>query len=367
MKIAFMSTSLGQAGRGRNITNLSNGLVKHEGVNVEILLRKMDSPYIEKLDPAIKLTTAWSTSTILGVPCIANYFNLAKPDIFIAPSISNTLLALRARKFSFHKPKIIARIHNNYSSEFAKVNPVTRRRYLYRLKKFYPKCDGIIGVSNGVADDFATLSKIDRMKIHACPNPVISDQLQTLAQQDIAHSWLQDSEPPVLLGVGRLSIQKDFTTLVSAFAEVRKTLACKLIILGKGSQRGRLEKLCESLGISDDVDMVGYWENPYPWLKRASMFVLSSAWEGSPNVLIEALGVGTAVVSTDCPGGAREILKCGRYGPLVPVGNVKALATVILDTFRNMPDEACLLEAAERYRIERSSQSYLKVFHSIIG
>jgi glycosyltransferase involved in cell wall biosynthesis len=164
---------------------------------------------------------------------------------------------------------------------------------------------------------------------------------------------------PVILGVGELCARKDFGTLIRAFALVRRERPARLVILGKGRQREKLEALARELGVGADVSLPGFVNNPYPYMKRASLFVLSSAYEGFGNVLVEALATGTPVVATDCPSGPREILEDGRYGPLVPVGDVRRLASSILDTLAHPPEPPLLVQAAERFRVESSAVQYL--------
>src|SRR5262249_31436661 len=146
------------------------------------------------------------------------------------------------------------------------------------------------------------------------------------------HPWLGAGEPPVLLGVGHLRMQKDFPTLIRAFALARKNRRMRLVLLGEGSQRPRLHRMISSLGVGDDVYLAGYTDNPFSWMARASLFVLSSAWEGLPAVLIEAMACGCPVVSTDCPSGPWEILEGGKYGRLVPCRDPQNLAEAIIAT-----------------------------------
>src|SRR5262249_43075680 len=146
------------------------------------------------------------------------------------------------------------------------------------------------------------------------------------------HPWFRPSAPPVVLGAGRLHAQKDFPTLLRAFAQVRAKREARLMILGEAKcaeYRTELMALAAQLGIADDVMLPGFVANPFAYMARAAVFVLSSAWEGLPTVLIEALASGCPVVSTACPSGPREILENGKYGPLVPVGDDTALANAI--------------------------------------
>ena len=123
--------------------------------------------------------------------------------------------------------------------------------------------------------------------------------------------------------------------MIKAFSKVREAQPARLLILGEGRDRLSLENLISEYGLNQDVSLPGFVSNPYAYLSRASLFVLSSRWEGLPTVLIEALCCGTKVVSTDCPSGPKEILKDGKYGPLTPVGDSEAFASAIISSLRN--------------------------------
>jgi glycosyltransferase involved in cell wall biosynthesis len=187
----------------------------------------------------------------------------------------------------------------------------------------------VVAVSRGAAEDLASTSGMPRDRVEVVYNPVITPAVMALAGETPDHPWFGPGEPPVVLGVGRLTRQKAFGTLVRAFAEVRRRRPLRLIILGEGEDRPMLEALASELGVGDDVALPGFRENAMAYMARSALFVLSSAWEGLPTVLIEALAAGTRVVSTDCPSGPREILQEGRLGPLVPVGDVPALAAAM--------------------------------------
>jgi glycosyltransferase involved in cell wall biosynthesis len=192
-------------------------------------------------------------------------------------------------------------------------------------------------------------------------NPVITSQLLTAAEAPAPHPWLEDSGIPVILGAGRLTLQKDFQTLLKAFAQLRKNRPCRLIILGDGRQKSPLTELAEQLGISADLAFPGFTSNPYAYMRRADLFALSSRWEGSPNVLTEAMALGIPVVSTDCPSGPNEILDQGRIAPLVPVGDHQALAEAMLQVLDSPPKKERLRDAVTDYHAEISASNYLKL------
>ena len=167
--------------------------------------------------------------------------------------------------------------------------------------------------------------------------------------------------PPLLLAAGRLAPAKDFATLLRAFARVRARRPVHLVILGEGGLRHTLEKQLRELGIEADVELHGFVDNPFAWMSRASLFVLSSAWEGSPGVLVEAMACGCPVVSTDCPSGPDEILDGGRYGRLVPVGDAAALTEAIATTLDATIDREALRARAREFDVDRAIERYLDV------
>jgi glycosyltransferase involved in cell wall biosynthesis len=169
----------------------------------------------------------------------------------------------------------------------------------------------------------------------------------------------------VILGVGRLSPEKDHATLIRAFARVRAKRSARLMVLGTAAAESEyaagLKTLARELDVGDDVAMVGFTHNPFAYMSRAEVLVLSSLYEGLGNVLIEALACGTPVVSTDCPGGPREILDHGRFGPLVPVGDDVALAEAIGSAIDDPPPPDRLHARAQLFRVDRAVDNYLRL------
>jgi len=217
-----------------------------------------------------------------------------------------------------------------------------------------------VAVSRGVADDLARLTGLPREKIQVIYNPVVTPELFVKAEEPLGHPWFAAGEPPVILGVGRLHEAKDFQTLIRAFALVRKKRVARLVILGEGEERPKLEALVRELGLEEEVALPGFVDNPFKYMKRAGVFVLSSQWEGFGNVLVEAMACGTPVVSTACPSGPEEILENGRWGRLVSVGDVDALAEAIILTLddKNHPDVA---RRALDFGVQRAIDEYIRV------
>jgi glycosyltransferase involved in cell wall biosynthesis len=254
-------------------------------------------------------------------------------------------------------------------------SPRWRERHLPRLLGHgYRMADGIVAVSDGVADDLARCSGLPREGITTVYNPVITAELAPLARQALAHPWFQPAAPPVILGVGSLAARKDFPTLLRAFARVRAQRGCRLVILGQGSTpektaevKAELMALATSLGVAADVDLPGFVANPFAYMSRAGAFVLSSAYEGLPGVMIQALACGCPVVSTDCPSGPAEILDGGRFGALVPVGDDQAMAQAITATLDDPIAAERLQARGALFSVERAVDRYLELLFEATG
>jgi glycosyltransferase involved in cell wall biosynthesis len=232
------------------------------------------------------------------------------------------------------------------------------------MRRLYPKADRIVAVSQGVADDLISLLNLPHEKVTVIYNPIVTPELFEQAKQPVSCSWFEQNRLPVILAVGRLTKAKDYPTLFRAFSLVRQVRPAKLLVLGEGEERSNLERLAIELGIQNDVSMSGFVDNPFAFMAKASVFVLSSAWEGLPTVLIEALSCGCPVVATDCRSGPREILDNGRYGRLVPVGDHEALAKAILETLDNPDfpaDRQTRLQRAMEFSVDAAVDKYLKV------
>jgi glycosyltransferase involved in cell wall biosynthesis len=191
-------------------------------------------------------------------------------------------------------------------------------------------------------------------------NPVTTDDLPRLAAEPLDHPWVAPGAPPIVLGAGKLKPQKAFDVLLRAFSHMRARRPARLVILGEGPERSRLEALARKLGVAGDVALPGFAANPFAWMSRCGVFALSSAWEGLPGVLIQALACGCPVVSTDCPSGPSEILEPGGLGRLVAVGDTEALAAAIEEALTEPPSTAeARRDRAREFSVERIAPRYL--------
>lgn len=328
-RIAMFLPDLNGGGAERVFLNLASAFVKR-GYTVDMVLARAEGDLKDQLPSGVGLVDLRAgrfLPTRLGLAVgavvgLARYFRHIRPDALIS-SLSNTnMVAVAAKLTSQSKTRLIVR-------EAATLLNAKRSLQKSLMGLLYPLADGIVALTEGIGSDLVHNIGIPSERISTIPNPVDLTRLRKLAVLPAPHPWLHDEETPVVLAAGRLTPQKDFGTLVRAFALLRERTKARLIILGKGPEQESLSCLATQLGIRNDVHFGGFDQNPYRWMSRANLFVMSSRWEGFPNALVEALALATPVVSTDCHSGPREILQNGRYGRLVPVANPAALASAI--------------------------------------
>lgn len=360
MKLAILISFSGHGGPERIILNLAAQLAA-DGHEVDLLTIRQMSPHLKRRLPGVNLVPLGTHHTWTSLIPLCRYLRDYRPHAVLAAKNRANLMAVVARKLSAPASRLVLREGTTPSAALQETSPWRRWRHHLPMRWLYPQADMIVAVSEGVREDIVALTGLDRKRIIVIPNPVVTPELLTQADKTLDHPWFQSSEPPVVLGVGRLTRQKDFPTLLQAFATVRTRISCRLVILGEGRDRNKLEALASSLGIEDDVDLPGFVANPYPYMVNARVFVLSSSWEGSPNVLTEALALGMPVVATDCPSGPREILQNGRHGRLVPPGRPEAMAKAILKVMERPPHRQAPPEIIDRYGVKASTLRYLDV------
>ena len=215
-----------------------------------------------------------------------------------------------------------------------------------------------MGVSHGVSTEFTKITGLKCGRPQVIYNPVVSENIERRSREPANHPWLDSPELPVILAIGKLNKSKNFPFLLAAFAQLLAHRPARLVVLGDGRTRPKLMALAKRLGIEESVDFPGFKENPFAFLAKANLFVLSSRNEALPTVLIEAMACGCPVVSTDCPFGPREILEGGKHGPLVPVGDSEALAAAMVRVLDAPPSGNALRERAALFSIDRAVDRY---------
>jgi glycosyltransferase involved in cell wall biosynthesis len=359
--LSILASFSGEGGVERMVLNLVNAMAER-GLQIDLLLIKTRSRHLDEIHPAVNRIELGSRHTATSLLPLTRYLKRTQPPCLLAAKDRAGRLAVIARALAgASHTRLVMRLGTNLTAAFAHKSrwQLFLRRLPIRL--LYPHIDRIIAVSEGVRQDTLAVSGVDQAQVVVARNPVITPRLIEAAAAPVPHPWLDDPEYPVILAAGRLTLQKDFTTLLRAFADLCKQRPCRLIILGDGRQRETLLELSHELGIAEALALPGFTPNPYAYMKRADLFVLSSRWEGSPNVLTEAMALGTPVVSTDCPSGPSELLDQGRIAPLVAVGDWQALSKAMLQVLDNPPDANLLRESVGEYNAHQSAARYLEI------
>ncbi|WP_290649806.1 glycosyltransferase [Aquisalimonas sp.] len=360
-ELAVLISFSGDGGVERMVLNLLRRFPE-QGCQTDLLTLRTEGGHFHSVPNAVRHLPLGVRHASTCVPALVRYLRRERPAVLLAAKDRAGRAALLARRLAGVETRVYIRLGNTLSASLAQDSGLKRWWRYMPIRRLYPWADGLIAVSDGVAQDVAATSGVKRDRIHVIRNPVLTDTLAEQAEAPVEHPWLQvPRTEPVIMGLGRLTRQKDFPTLLDAFARLQHRRGARLIILGEGPERGALEAQAYRLGITARLHLAGFQSNPYAWLRRTDLFVLSSAWEGSPNALTEALALGRPSVSTDCPSGPREILGSGKYGPLVPVGDADAMAEAMMKTLTAPLPSATLQEAVAGYRDETSAARYLHV------
>ena len=307
---------------------------------------------------------------MLSPPALKRYFLRERPDVAMTLSIPTALATLTAARWSKAETKIVVRQSNVvYIEGSERYHGVDRRWRDPLIRRLYPDASAIIAVSEGVADNLRRLGGIASDKIHPVANGILLDEIDRLAAEPVDHAWFADTPTtiPVITAVGRLVPKKDYPTLLRSVQKMQEQRPVRLLVLGAGKEKNRLQALAHDLNIAGTVDFMGRVSNPFAYLARSSLYVLSSTYEGMPSALIEALACGCPAVSTDCPSGPSEILDDSRFGRLVAIGDVEGLARAMLATLDDPPPRARQRQRAKNFNAGRTVNGYLKVLERTIS
>ena len=372
MKLFILIPSLEKGGIERSMSRLSKGLLDR-GWDVSVISEKPSKESISYFDERVKLLSLGSSfinqnsniifsifKNILYYFKIKKYIKKYSPDVLLA--VKNIPVSIFLKIVLKNKFKLIIReaVNPKYSS-------ITQRSLLSRIfvnnlkKLLYPKADNIIAISEGVKQSLVKNFNLDSSKIQTIYNPSADEKILSLAKEDIDRDLI--SNRPLIVSIGRLTKQKDHITLLKAFNKIHSNIDCNLYIIGEGSERRNLEKFIKNNNIDNKVKLLGYQNNPWKFLSKSNLFVLSSIWEGFGNVIVESMLIGIPVISSDCPSGPREILNNGKSGKLFQVGDYNHLANIIKEIISS--DNSELINYAKLrskdFTIEKITQEYQKV------
>lgn len=356
-RLALFSPSLNAGGAEQVMVTLANGFAQR-GAEVTLLLACCEGPFLSQVDPSVRIVDLGAKRVRACIFRLARYLRHERPVALLSFQTHANVIAIFARLLASTGTRLVVSERSSFIGSGSQ--PVGYKNRVARLltRIAYRGADVVTVVAEAMVEEVRASTGLSAERVVCVPNPIVTPAIHRLALEPVDHPFVGRPNQPLIVSAGRLAPEKDFPTLLRAFALVRQQIHAKLLILGEGESRPTLEALVRELGLGQDVDLPGFQVNPFPYLKAASLYVLSSKFEGLPGALIQAMSVGTPVVSTDCNTGPAEILENGRWGALVPVGDAEALSAAMLETLASgsNPDVA---SRAEYYGLDRSITAYL--------
>ena len=362
-RLALFLPSLGGGGAERVMVTLANGFARR-GHPVDLVLARAEGPFLSDVVEEINLVDLEVGRTAAALPGLVQYLRDYRPAALLSTLNHANLIAIIAHRLAGSKARLVVREANTTSFSTGEGAPLRGRLVPWLMRGLYRFAHQVVAVSGGVGDDLVEAGIAAPGQVEVIYNPSITEEGKALARESVEHPYFERGFE-VILAVGSLTRQKDYPTLIDAFERIAESRdEARLVVLGEGEERPVLEAMIASRGLSERVDLAGFVDNPFSYMAKCDVFVLSSAWEGLPNTLIQALGVGATAVATDCPSGPREILDGGRWGPLVEVGDSPGLAKAleeVLDGRWIEPDGR--EEHLQQFREEAVVQRYLEVMN----
>lgn len=346
-----------RGGAERVAVNLANGFARR-GYVVEMVLLSATGTFLADLDPDIRVVDLKARRLRGAMLPLASHLRKRRPDALLVFMWPLTVIALWARWLARTETRVVVAEHTTWSRDEIVRSVFARWLVRTTMRYAFPSANAVVAVSRGAADDLASFAKLERADIHVVYNPVVGVTQKVSDELHTPEKWWSGSHQRIL-AVGALKPIKDYDTLLDGFLILRQQGNARLLILGEGNCRAKLEEKLNHLGLEGSVFMPGFVKDLAPYYKRADLHVLSSTGEGFGNVLVEALEAGTPVVSTDCQSGPREILLNGKYGSLVPVGDADALAKAMSIVLSSTHDTESLKSRALDFSIEKAVNKYL--------
>ncbi|MEY4668263.1 MAG: hypothetical protein RL518_962 [Pseudomonadota bacterium] len=327
------------------------------GLSVDLLTVRLEGPLQQLIPPGVSVIDLKSSRTALALPKLVCYLKRARPAALYSTIMNANVVAAMAGVLSGTRIPTIVRESN---APLSSPKGTASRWVTYKVAPLlYQFAYGIIAVSQGVADELSVMAPRIKKRIRVIPTPVISEDVLRQGEEPVTHPWFIHHDRPVILSAARLERHKGFFTLLRAFAELRQRKDARLAILGQGSQREQIEAEISRLGLEGQAALLGFAHNPFAYMSKADVFVLASEFEGLPNVLVQAMAFGTPIVSTDCKSGPAEILCGGRFGTLVPVGDVQALARGLESALTQPRHLEAMAHARSVYGARNAAHEYL--------
>lgn len=362
-KICLFLPSFAMGGAERLSINLANEW-HEDGYEVELVIikNKTEVDLSSKVLNGIKISYLKQDRLFFSIPSIINYLRSSKPDISLVAMWPLTIICTVAWLLSRKIGKLFLSEHTQLS--ISMLHEFNTHKFIVRtsIYLFYNLADGVIAVSKGVKEDLCDLGFLSPRAVKIIYNPASFKKYPEDIEDSDPFNLIWDNPGKKILAVGTLKKQKDFKTLVRAINKVSYNEKISVAIIGEGPERKEIQKTIDKYGLSDRIHLVGFVMDPLKYFYYADLFVLSSAWEGFGNVIVEALESGTQVVSTNCKSGPAEILENGKFGTLVPIKDPKAMAQAIDQSLINDYDPEPLIERAKLFSVDRIAKEYIDYF-----
>ena len=368
MHVAFIIPDLKGGGAQKMMINLANEFAA-QGHRVDLVLFNQDGIYANHINKDVFIRDFKKSRSALAIFPLRDYIRMHKPDIVMSALFHvNLVTVLSSLLAKTEKTKVILSERNHLSLRLSEMSIIKRSIIKSLVKILYPFADKIIGISDGVCNDIRNIIRTDKQKfVETVYNPVVAEDFERLVSHDLP-SLYPKATTLRLITSGRFVQQKDYPTMMQALAHYKENYGeFHLVILGEGPLKNETIKLAKQLGIDKNISLIGFVDNPLACLKQADIFILSSAWEGFCNVIVEALYCGLKVVSTDCPSGPAEILENGKYGKLAPVGDYKALSEALHASVSDEVDVSVQSTRAMDFTAHAIGKKFKKIFQGVIN
>jgi glycosyltransferase involved in cell wall biosynthesis len=366
LKAAFLINSMEGGGAEKVVQILLKNLITYQNTEITLILIEDNIKY--EIPKGIKVISLFSHINNYLAKFLSLFFGAYKLKKTVRRCGITTVISFLERsnfinvlsKIIGSPHRLIISEHTNPEYSYVRTN-IKASIVKFLLKLLYKRSDKIIAVSNGVKKTLNSMLGIAMNKIHVIYDPCDINKVKKLSVEDVVHPWFY-ADIPIIITVGRLVEPKGQWHLIQTFAEVQKDIRSRLMIIGEGILQNKLEKLARSLNVSEDVAFLGWQANPYKYMSRSTIFVLTSLWEGFGIILVEAMVCGLPIVSFDCESGPREILDNGKYGILVPVGDNKTLKNAIVNLLKDYQLRATYTritkQRAQKFNMEAITEKY---------
>jgi glycosyltransferase involved in cell wall biosynthesis len=371
-RVCFVLPSLAGGGAERAAVQILNAL-DADAWDRSMYLFSREGPYLSEVDGGIRVAAGRRRSRGDRFVSLRRFIRAEQPDIvMVFLSYFSVLATVRATSrsarviFNQQTPVSAFLADADYRWQF----PIRRRVFTEVARLAYPSADAVVATSHGVADELLDQFGVAEERLHVVPNPVDLKRIDAATQEplDAAHEavWTH----PAVVAAGRLADAKNYPLMLDAFAIVRAQLPARLFILGRGELESALRARVHELGLDDDVVFCGFQSNPWKYVARGDVFLLTSHYEGFGNVLVEAMACRVPVVAT-ASHGTKEIVNSGRDGVIVERHEPEAVASALAGLLRDAPSLGRMREAArcraERFAMPAVAAEYDRVFQTVLA